>query len=404
MRRHRKSGVSGPLAPYAAGLGAELERQGYAPASVRSRLSQLNQLSLWLDAEGLAPSGLTDEQVERFVATRRRAGLVSWISPVNLDLPLEYLRCLGVAPARASAPAPATDPLDGLLESYGCYLVTERGVVASTIRTYLRVARSFCLELRGRGRELQELRAADVSEFIVATCRGSSPARAKKTVTALASLLRYLYVAGVTTGSFAFALPKVAGHRPEPPKRAIADADVARLLSSCDRRRNVGRRDYAILTLLARLGLRAGEVTKLTLDDIDWHHGEVVIRGKADRQERLPIPVDVGEALSAYLRRSRPQVPGCRTVFVRSRAPFGPLASSSIGAVVARVGRRAGLGQLGAHRLRHHAATATLGGGAPLAEVAQLLRQRTLLVTASYARAEPAALRELARPWPGGVR
>ncbi len=403
MRQDRNCAVHGPLGPYAAGLRVELERRGYAAESVRSRLVQLNQLSRWLDAEGLTPAGLTDEAVERFVATRRRAGRVSWISSVNLALPLEYLRSLGVAPGKASMSA--TDPLEGLLECYSRYLVAERGLVATTIRTYLRVARSFYLELEGRGGQVEALGAADVSRFLVEACRGSSPARAKKAVTALASLLRYLHVAGVTVGPFASALPKVAGHRPEPPKRVLGDAEVARLLSSCDRRRAMGRRDYAILMLLARLGLRAGEVARLSLDDLDWHHGELVVPGKADRRERLPLPVDVGQALAAYLSRGRPRdLQACRAVFLRTRAPSGPLASSSIGAVVARAARRAGLGQLGAHRLRHRAASATLRGGAPLAEVGQLLRQRTLLVTASYARVEPAALRELARPWPGGAR
>ena len=403
MRQDRPGRVSGPLAPYAPSLRVELERRGYAPNSVRSRLSQLSQLSRWLDAEGMAPSSLTDDQVERFVAARRRAGRVSWVSPVNVALPLEHLRRLGVAPAKASGTS--TDPLEELLDCYRGYLVAERGLVASTTRAYLRVARSFCVELRGQRGELAEISAGNVSEFVLETCKGSSPARAKKTVTALASLLRYLHVAGVTTDSFAFALPKVAGHRPAPPKRGLGDAEVARLLASCDRRRAIGRRDFAILILLARLGLRAGEVARLGLDDIDWHRGEIVVRGKADRHERLPLPVDVGEALAVHLRRGRSLEPRvARTVFVRTRAPFGALASSSIGAVVARAAQRAGLGQLGAHRLRHHAASATLRGGAPLAEVAQLLRQSTLLVTATYARVEPAALRELARPWPGGVR
>lgn len=401
MRRRWTVVVRGPLAPYGPGFGVLLVSRGYKPASVRCRLDQLNLLSRWLDAQGLGPTGLTDKQVERFVAARRAAGRVSWVSAANFALPLAYLRSVGVVPANDAARSGGA--LEERLEGYRGYLVGERGLAAGTVGSYLRVARSFCLALPAGPDGLGQLRACDVTAFVVATCRRSSTPLAKKTVTALASLLRYLHITGVTTGSFAFVVPPMAGGRAGPPPRAPETAQVAALLSSCDRRRSVGRRDYAILLLLARLGLRAGEVAKLTLDDIDWHHGELVVRGKGDRHERLPLPTDVGQAMAAYLRRGRPRAPQGRRLFLRAVAPPGPLTPSAVAMVVVRAARRAGLPELGPHRLRYGAATETLRRGAPLAEVAQLLRQRSLLVTAAYARVEPGALRELARPWPGGI-
>jgi site-specific recombinase XerD len=245
------------------------------------------------------------------------------------------------------------------------------------------------------------LSAGDVTAFVVAVCNQSSTPLAKKTMTALASLMRYLHVAGVTAESLCWAIPKVAGRWSSQTRGLDTDA-VARLLSGCDRRQAAGQRDYAILTMLERLGLRAAEVSALTLDDIDWHRGEVVIRGKGNRYERLPLPDDVGEALAGYLRDGRPQAPGgWRRVFLRTVAPAGPLSSRGISMVVHHAARRAGLPDCGSHRLRHFAATETLRHGAPLPEVAELLRHRDLTVTTVYARVDPAALRELARPWPG---
>ncbi len=254
----------------------------------------------------------------------------------------------------------------------------------------------------GHGR-LELLSAAEVTGFVVAECGQCGTALAKKTVTALRSLLRFLHVAGLTAVPLAVAVPQVAGRRSGSLPEGFEPGQVARLLASCDRRRVMGWRDYAILVLLARLGLRAGEVAALTLDDIDWRRGEVMIRGKGDRHERLPLPVDVGEALAAYLRRGRRAPQGCRAVFLRVCAPSGPLGAGGVGLMVARACRRAGVPSSGSHRLRHTAATQMLRHGAPLAEVAQVLRHRSPVVTATYAKVDRGALAELARPWPGGA-
>jgi site-specific recombinase XerD len=179
---------------------------------------------------------------------------------------------------------------------------------------------------------------------------------------------------------------------------------MRRLLASCDRRTPVGRRDFAILMLLGRLGLRRGEVAALRLEDLDWRAGELVVRGKADRHERLPLPADVGEAVAGYLRRGRPRGAQDRRVFIRVLAPARPLTAGGVTAVVIAAGRRAGLGDVTAHRLRHTAATEMLRCGATLGEVGQVLRHRRLLTTAIYAKVDRDRLRSLARPWPTGGR
>jgi site-specific recombinase XerD len=355
-----------------------------------------------MEVEGLASHDLTAAQAERYLAARRADGRVAWVSVHCLALPLAYLRGVGAAPAQVSAAVDS--PLSDLLGAYRTYLINERGLVTGTVKAYLRIARAFCLPAAVGDGGMAQVGAADVRSFVVATCSQSSVALAKKTMTALASLLRYLYVVGVTAEPLGLVLPKVTGRRSGSPGWDLDSAAVTRLLAGCDRERAVGRRDFAVLTLLGRLGLRAGEVAALTLDDVDWHRGEVVIRGKGDRHERLPLPDDVGQAVAVYLRHARPPTPqGYRTLFLRVVAPVGPLSPTGISLVVSRAARRAGLDACGSHRLRHFAATATLRHGAPLPEVAELLRQRNLMVTARYAHVDPAALRELAVPWPGGA-
>jgi integrase/recombinase XerD len=222
-------------------------------------------------------------------------------------------------------------------------------------------------------------------------------------VTALRSLLGFLGVKGLAAVSLVDAVPSVAGWRLAGLPKGLEPGEVARLLASCDRRTSVGRRDLAILTLLVRLGLRAGEVAGLSLEDVDWRAGQLMVHGKANRIAQLPLPVDVGEAMVAYLRRGRPATAQGRSVFVRVRAPHRALTPAGVSAVVFAAGQRAGLGELRAHRLRHTAATGLLRAGASLTEVGQVLGHRQPLTTAIYAKVDDDALRVLARPWPAGV-
>jgi integrase/recombinase XerD len=390
--------VSGPLAPYAAGFESWLRSRAYSLPASADRLYQFDQLSRWLERAGLGVGELTGEQAERFVAARRAAGRVTWATPQSMLLPLEYLRELGVAPTPVSAVVEG--PLEELLADYSRYLLAERGLCQHTVfDAYGPVARLFLAEREGPdGLELERLCAADVSVFLARECPKRSVTGARDLVCALRSLLRYLHLAGRIEAPLVWAVPSVADLRDRTLPRGLDPAAVKRLLSSCDRRTLVGRRDYAIVLLLVRLGLRAGEVAAIQLEDIDWRAGLLLVRGKGNRQDLLPVPVDVGEAIVSYLRR-RPRGE-CRALFLRVTAPRRELNRSTIGWVVRAACDRAGLPRVGAHRLRHTAATEMLRKGASLAEIGQVLRHREQKTTAIYAKVDRTALTALARPWP----
>lgn len=390
--------VSGPLAPYAAGFESWLRSRAYSLPATGDRLYQFDQLSRWLERAGLGVGELTGEQAERFVAARRAAGRVTWVTPQSVMLPLVYLRELGVAPMPMLEVVEG--PLEELLADYYRYLLVERGLSQHTVvDAYGPVARLFLTEREGPdGCELERLCAEDVSVFLARECPKRSVTGARDLVCALRSLLRYLHLAGRIEAPLVWAVPSVADLRDRTLPRGLEPAAVNKLLASCDRRTLAGRRNYAILLLLVRLGLRAGEVAAIQLEDIDWRAGLLLVRGKGNRQDVLPLPVDVGEAIVSYLRR-RPRCE-CRALFVRVTAPRRELNRSTIGWVVRAACDRAGLPRVGAHRLRHTAATEMLRKGASLAEIGQVLRHREQKTTAIYAKVDRTALKALARPWP----
>lgn len=398
MKKKQSMGVAGPLAAYAQGFREHLEEMGYAPDSVRWRLRQLTALNRWLRDHHLTANDLDAACVDRLVATRRAQRRTTLVAAANFSVPLTYLRAIGVVPPEASLEA---DPVAEVLARYRGYLRTERGLVERSISANLRVAEHFCCDALRHHEGLAELSMAEITAYVAAVAARSSVGWSKKTVSALASFLRFLHVTGVTAQSLAAALPKVAGHRHTVPCE-LDERDFERLLGGCDRSRDVGLRDYAILTILWRLGLRRGEVAGLTVDDIDWRRGEITTRGKGNRHDLLPVPIDVGEAIVSYLQDGHRRVPpGCRALFLQVRAPEGAMSPTGVGDVVARVSRRVGLPVMGAHRLRHAAATQLVRSGASWPEIAQVMRHRTAAVTVAYATVDPALTTELARPWPG---
>lgn len=391
--------VTGPLADHAAGFLASLLEQGYTPLSAANQLRVMAHLSRWLEGKGLEPTELTTEWIDAFLEARR-GSYTCWRSLRGLVPLLDYLRANAAVPV--PIPIEASSPLDRLLVDYGDYLLKERGLTAGVCAHRQKVARAF-LETRGAGDEaqvqLESLSAAEVVDYVTSMCSGLSTGSAKLEVDALRSLLRFLHLAGWLAHPLVTAVPAVAGHRSAGLPKALNPEQTARLLASCDRSGAVGRRDYAILIVLVRLGLRAGEVAALCLKDIDWRAGEILIRGKGNRVETLPLPSDVGEAIVAYLRDGRPATDSPRLV-LRARAPFRALTRPGITAVVYHACERAGIPKVGPHRLRHTAATEMFNAGVGLSEVGQALRQRSLATTSIYAKVDRTTLRTLAQPWP----
>jgi integrase/recombinase XerD len=391
--------VQGMLASRESPFRSWLAAQGYAPTTVTDVVWQLDGLSRWLAHERLTLGELTPERVAQFEAARLAAGYTKRWS--RCALPIRFLREVGVVPA-VPVPPPADGPVERLLVEYREYLARERGLAAGTIANYTRDAAVFLTDCDHRGLALDRLTAGDVSRFLARECPKRNVPGARNLATRLRPLLRYLHVTGVIEMPLRWAVPPMAEQRDRSLPRGLDEATVAKLLASCDRRRNAGRRDYAIVLLMLRLGLRAGEVAALALDDLDWRAGEILVRGKGHREDRLPLPVDVGQALVSYLRR-RPRTDS-RAVFLRVYAPAGPLGVIGVKSVVPEVCERAGLPIVGAHRLRHTAATRMLGAGASLPEIAQVLRHSQLRTTVIYAKVDHKALRPLALPWPGAAR
>jgi site-specific recombinase XerD len=296
---------------------------------------------------------------------------------------------------------------EAIIQDYRHYLLSERSLGLATVDGYTAIIRRF-LSGRFPGGEFepQKLKAADIIHFVQQATTTMGRRACQHTTTALRSLLRFLLMRGQLETNLANAVPKVAGWRLSELPRYLEPAQVEIILKVCDRRTGVGKRNYAILLLLARLGLRAGEVIKLKLDDINWSAGEVCIRGKGARIDRLPLLQDVGAAIADYLQRARPRC-SSRCVFVHARAPYEGFASppNGISCLVRRALKRAELNppHKGAHILRHSLATRMLNNGASLSQIGQVLRHKNIQTTEIYAKVDLIALRKLAQPWPGGA-
>lgn len=403
MKDALRARVSGPLKPYVRGFVLALAEQGVAPGTAVLLVNLLAHLSRWLDREEMNVGDLTPAAVERFMV-ERRAVYTHHVTPRALRPLMDYLRALGVAPPEPSPPEPST-PLEVVLAGFRRYLVRERGLTGEVVEFRVRIAREFLARhVEGVELGLEGLGSADVNGFVLAASRRWSRGQAKLTVVALRSLLRFLVLEGRVDASLIGAVPSVASWRLSGLPKALEPGQVELLLAGCDRGMATGRRDYAILMLLARLGLRRIEVARLRLDDVDWRAGEIAVRGKGGRCDRLPLPGAVGEAVVSYLSDGRPVTARPdRHVFLCSRGPHRAMSPAAVGRVVRRAAATAGIGSCGAHRLRHTVATEMLRVGSPLEEIGQVLRHRSAATTAIYAKVDREALRRLARPWPGSA-
>lgn len=391
--------VTGPLTRFADGFRVDLLEQGYSSWGAQEQLYLLAHVSRWMESERLEVAALTPGNLQRYFVWRRQQGYLKSLSPLSLRRLLGYLGGLGVLRPDGSVPS----PVDRLLGEFREYLLHERGMKATSAAQYEPTARLFLSE-RPEPLEdgLARVSAAEVSMFVLREARRRSTRSAETVVFALGALLRFLDVQGLITERLVDAVPSVARRREDLP-RGLPVEQVRLLLDSCDRSLASGRRDYAILLLLSRLGLRRGEVAALSLDDVDWRAGEIVVRGKGSRIDRLPLPCDIGEAIVDYLRESRPRVAD-RALFINACAPLVGVSRGCVTGVVIRACQRAGITLVGAHRLRHTAATELLRHGASLAEIGQVLRHQDQTTTAVYAKVDRAALSPLALPWPGSER
>jgi site-specific recombinase XerD len=402
-RRRRRIVVEGPLASFADGLRLDLTGQGFAADTVVDHVHRLADLSGWLVDHDVATDQLTSEVVLEFRRARRAAGVRVGVSERALAPLLGYLRRLGVVPPPSEVVA--TAPMEVVLAQYRRYLEDECGLAAGTVKHYLRCARMFLAWLPGPvERSLPRLSAGQVITFVRdwTTCRRSTGLD-MVTLPALRSLLRFLHLTGHVPVGLAGAVPAGRG-RPRNLARpqAAGHEQVRAVLAGCDRDSAVGRRDYAILLMLARLAVRGGEVARLELADIDWRSGVLTVHGKGSRVDVLPLPADVGAAIADYLLHARP-VTAARNVFITVKAPFTGLATSSVTVLVGAACARAGVSRFGPHGMRHAAACDLLAAGASMEEIGQLLRHAQQRTTAIYARLDQARLAELAKPCPQGA-
>ena len=377
--------------------------RGYAASTTREQVRLVADLGRWLERRRLSVADLDEAHLARFLAYRHRRGWKPRSNVATLRFLLRVMREMGVIPPVTLDAEVDVGPVVRFEHEFSRYLVEDRALSISTRVNYVPVVRSLLSWRFGVGPvKVADLRPDDITGFIVRQARTVSPGRLKVVVPALRSFLRWVYLRGETTANLAECVPRVADWRLATLPKSIPSEQVEHLLRCCDRTTATGRRDLAVLLLLARLGLRAGEVVAMELDDIDWEAGVLLVRGKGGRHDRLPLLRDVGAALASYLRHGRPRC-STRRVFVRAKAPLRGFSSSvAICDIVRKALARAGIDspRKGAHLLRHALACTMLREGASLPEISEVLRHRSSDTTALYAKVDLVALRALARPWP----
>lgn len=379
---------------------ASLKEDGYSEVTMQSKVSLLADFGQWLRGSRMTVEHVNEQLVERFINHKQavRRGDLKTFKQF-----LEHLRSREVIPDRPCFSDKS--PLADILRRYQEHLRSERGLVTSTVIGYKTFIHKFLVERFRKGPLLfGELRSSDISAFVLRHAPTMSPRRAQLMTTAFRSFFCFLFQSGELETDLAACVPTVADWRLSTVPKYLTPEEVGRVVAACDRRTSTGRRDYAILLLLARLGLRAGELVALQLDDLDWRAGEIIVRGKGLFHDRMPLPCDVGEALTSYLRRDRPQS-RTRRVFVCMKAPRRGFAGpSTLTTIVRRALDRADLHPAlkGAHLLRHSLATSMLRSGGTMNEIGEVLRHRLPNTTEIYAKVDFHTLRAVAHPWPIG--
>lgn len=396
----------GPLAEHMGAFAQSRSAQGYARKSIHRQVLLAAGFSHWLKQRGVALCHVSSDDSSRYLRDRARRVRPCRGDAAALRHLLDFLRREGVIAAEKIVVRRLT-PAERCAHEYAQYLHDARFLARATIVNYVPFIQGFLRDRFGDGPvRLACLNAGDVVRFVQRQAPRLHLKRAKLLTSALRSFLRYAHYRGAVVRDLAAAVPIVANWSMPSIPRAIGADQVRRLLASIDRRTAIGRRDYAIMLLLARLGLRAGEVAYLELEDIDWDVGQVSVRGKRGHRTALPLPADIGAAIAAYLRHGRPRSTS-RRVFLRSKAPIrGFLGQCGVGSIIRHALQRTGIQAptTGAHQFRHALATQMLRHGASLTEIGDALRHRSPQTTTIYAKVDLKALRTLALPWPGGAR
>lgn len=400
-RSHSLIAPTGPLVDYLVPFERLLAEQGYPSATSRRSLLLIADFSRWLKAQQLPVKEVTHASAQRYLSYRSRHRCHRKGNAPALRGFVQMLQRLGVA---QQEPASAQTAVDHMASDYSAYLHQERGLASTTVRKYLRAARLFLIQQGVTNeRGLSGLRAQQVIRFVQSESAGKRSApRAQHIAIGLRAFLRYARYRGYFKPDLAAAIPRVAGWSMTSIPKAISPQDAQHVLASCDRRSAVGRRDYAMLLLLSRLGLRAGEVASLTLDDIDWHVGTLTVHGKGSQESPLPLLEPIGRAIAAYLKHGRPCCQS-RRVFLRMHAPIrGFKTEKPVSTAVGRAMQRAGIDSphRGAHQFRHALATHMLRRRTSLAEIGEILRHKDPDTTRIYAKVDLTSLRVVAAPWP----
>jgi len=391
-----------PLGKYLSPHIDELIKEGYTSETIRERMRLIASFSSWLKAKGLTAADVNTARTMEFLQQRKRRHR-------NCSGPALRRLLLMLEQAGVIAPESGHDhtPAEVLANEFSSYLERERALAPGSIVNYKMWARRFLTDQFGDEQvDFACLRSVVVIDFVQRQTGAIGLKACKLMTSALRSFFQFLRYQAYIELNLAAAVPAVASWTMTTIPKALPSDQVEQLLDATKRDSAVGRRDYAIILLMARLGLRAGEVAHLALDDVDWHSGCITIHGKGGHLGQLPLPPDVGEALADYLKNGRPKTSN-RSLFLSVNAPIhGFSCNRRISLLVKEALERAGIDspRKGAHQLRHALATGMLQRGASLGEIGEVLRHRSLQSTALYAKVDLVALRDVAMPWPGGAR
>jgi site-specific recombinase XerD len=398
--------LEGPLAAHIPSFAEWANEQGYARYSIYRQVLLAACFSRWLKQGGTTLRQISSEHPVQYLQYRARRRRIARGDAAALRQLIDFLRYRGVIPAETRKRRRLM-PAERCAQEFEQYLRQQRALANATVVNYVPFIRKFLTDRFGNGPvRLSRLRARDVVRFVQRQAPRLHRKRAKLMTTALRSFLQYARYCGHITLDLAAAVPAVANWSMPSIPRAISADQVRQLLASIDRRTAMGRRDYAILLLLARLGLRSSEVAFIEIEDIDWNTGTLSVRGKSGLRNEFPLPPEVGKAIAAYLCNGRPPSTS-RRVFLRAKAPIrGFRGAGGVGSIVRHSLKRAGVTAPthGAHQFRHGLATEMLRQGASLGEIGDVLGHRHPQTTKIYTKVDLEALRTLALPWPGGAR